>query len=364
MKIVHLTVARQLTHGQANQLRFEHDAAEKLDVAEWTTLAYHNGLVTEPYMRGIPLLFRTIFMRNLWGWLVALQLSRSHDVVLMRHMTFDPFGFIFAPLIRNRVSVHHAKEVEELRLIRKGWKGRAASWLEQRSGVFAVRRAMAVLGVTQEIAEYEQQTRAPEKRIGVYPNGVDVEKVALLADTRSKNKIQAAFICGTFSQWHGLDKLILAADEHGMQQGNTPLIIHLIGRLSNQQKLDIAATEARRAVFKAHGLMIEADYRPLLECCDIGIASMAMERQNLHEGSTLKVREMLATGLPVYSGHKDVALPEGEDFVKITTRPTVAEMIEFATHVKRISRNHVRERSRSRIDKGEAMAAVARFFLK
>jgi glycosyltransferase involved in cell wall biosynthesis len=364
MRIVHLTVARQLTHGQTKQLRFEYDAAEKLNLAEWTTLAYHNGPVTEAYVRRIPPLFRALFMRNLWGWLVALRLSRSHDILMMRHMTFDPFAFIFAPLIRNRVSVHHAKEVEELRLIRKGWKGRAASWLEKRSGGFAVRRTMAVMGVTLEIAEHEQERHAPGKRIGVYPNGVDVEKVALLTDRRFDNQLIFAFICGTFSRWHGLDKLIAAVDGHTMRQGDMPLTIHLIGRLSDQQKSYIAATEARQAVFKAHGPMTEADYRPLLECCDIGIASMAMERQDLQEGSTLKVREMLAMGLPVYSGHKDVALPESEDFVKITMHPTVPEMIEFATHAKRISRNHVRERSKRRIDKEEAMATVARLFSK
>lgn len=362
MRVVHLTVGRQLTHGQTKQLRFEHDAAQGLEGAEWTTLAYHNGPITEPYMRRIPAPFRALFMRKLWGWIVALRLSRTHDVVMMRHMTFDPFAFVFAPLIRNRVSVHHAKEVEELRLIRKGWKGWAASRLEQASGKFAVRRVKMILGVTREIAEYERDTRAPNKKVGVYPNGVDVAQVSVLADKRVPEEIHAAFICGTFSQWHGLDKLIDAVDEYSSSGEDTSFTIHLIGRLSKKQLEEVSANNARVRVFKFHGLLNTDEYRPILDACDIGVASLAMERQNLNEGSTLKVREMLAMGLPVYSGHKDVALPEGEDFVKITERPTVSEMIAFATHTKCISRSHVRERSKGRIDKGASMAAVARYF--
>lgn len=74
----------------------------------------------------------------------------------MRHMTFDPFALIFAPLIPNRVSIHHAKEIEELRLIRQGWKGRLASVVEKFCGKFSVCKAKMILGVTNEIAEYEE----------------------------------------------------------------------------------------------------------------------------------------------------------------------------------------------------------------
>lgn len=364
MRVVHLTVGRQLTHGQTKQLRFEHDAAQSLDGVQWTTLAYHNGPITEPYMRRIPAVFRALFMRKLWGWIVALRLSRTHDIVMMRHMTFDPFAFVFAPFFRNRVSVHHAKEVEELRLIRKGWKGRAAAWLEQKSGRFAVRRAKMVLGVTQEIAEYERETRAPCKKIGVYSNGVDISQVSMLADDRVSGEIHTAFICGTFSEWHGLDKLIDAVDANIFSGDDVPFVIHLIGSLSETQVQKLSENEIRRKVFRWHGLLNTDEYRLILGACDIGVASLAMERQNLNEGSTLKVREMLAMGLPVYSGHKDVALPEGEDFVKITERPTVSEMIAFATHAKCISRNHVRECSKGRIEKREAMETVARFLIK
>jgi glycosyltransferase involved in cell wall biosynthesis len=362
MRIVHISFVRKLTHGQTMQLRFEHDSAQSLEGMEWTTLAYHNGPISEPYMRPIPPVFRILFMRQLWGWIVALRLNRTHDLVMMRHMAFDPFAFVFAPLIRNRVSVHHAKDVEELRLIRVGWKGRAAAWLEQKSVKFAVRRAIMVLGVTQEIAEYVRNTYAPGKKIGVYSNGVDILQVPVIHDKRVPREIHTAFICGTFAEWHGLDKLIDAVDEHSYSGDDFPFVIHLIGRLSEKQIAQLSVSEIRRSVFKIYGVLTADEYISILEKCDFGMTSFALERAGVFEGSTLKVREMLAMGLPVYSGHEDVALPRDENFVKITEQPKVSEMIAFAKDTKSISRIHVREISTNRIEKRRLMWSTSQIF--
>jgi hypothetical protein len=324
----------------------------------WDTLAYHKDPVTKPFMRTIPYLFRGLFMRNLYGWIVALRLSKRYDVILMRHMTFDPFALVFAPLIRNRISLHHAKEVEELRLISKGWKGRAASALERLTGRVAARHALGLLGVTQEIAEYERDLHAPEKAIGVYPNGVNTDQIPLIDDHRSAGVVDAAFICGKFSAWHGLDKLIAAVDVHLRKPNESFLKIHLIGQLSDVQKREIAATETRREVFQAHGLMDSAEYRHILARCDIGIASLALERESLREGSTLKVREMLAMGLAVYSGHSDIAMPPEQPFVKIVESPNIAGFVEFGMLTKTLSREIIRERSIPNIGKISSMAST------
>jgi glycosyltransferase involved in cell wall biosynthesis len=364
MKVVHLTVVRQLTAGQTKQLQFEYAAAKKLEGAEWVTLAYHNGPLTEPYMRQIPFGFRSLFMRKLWGWIVALRLSRSYDFVMMRHATFDPFTFIFAPLIGNRVSVHHAKELEELRLIRQGWKGEAAALFEQISGRVAIRRAKMILGVTQEIAEYERDRCAPGKKIGVYSNGIDVAEVPILADKRKPGQLHIVFICGTFSKWHGLDKLIDAVDKHHFSADDPSLTIHLIGRLSQQQIEQVSVFENCRSVFKHYGLLDTNSYRPILEECDFGVASLALDREGLSEGSTLKVREMLAMGLPVYSGHKDIALDESQSFIRVTSHPVLSEILEFGKLCKKINRFEVRESTKELIDKKNSMSSVVNFLFE
>jgi len=361
MKIVHLTVTRQLTAGQAKQLAFEHAASRVLKEADWTTIAVHDGKITQPFMKSVPVLMRGQFRRKLYGWILALRLSRKYDVVMMRHMTFDPFAFIFASLIRNRVSVHHAKEIEELRLIRQGWKGWAASTLERFSGRFAVRRTKMILGVTQEIADYERDLHCPNKPVGSYPNGIDSNSIHLLDDNRRQGEIHAAFMCGTFSSWHGLDKLIDAVDVHEAGGDELPLTIHLVGRLSEEQVDHLKATARRRAVFTCHGPLDEAQYRPILAGCDVGIASLALERKNLTEASTLKVREMLAMGLPVYSGHDDVALPSGKRFVTIVKDIRASDLRNFAVATKNLSRLDIRKESLPHIEKIGSLRKAAQY---
>lgn len=362
MKIVHLSVVRQFTAGQKNQLSFEYSSSKKIDLEEWTTLALHSGPASEPYIQTIPRFYRGMFMRNLYGWLVALRLSRHNDIVLMRHMTFDPFAIFFAPFVRNRVTVHHAKEIEELQFIRKGWKGKAASILESFTGRISARNALAILGVTQEIAEYERDLHASSKAIGVYSNGVDLDKVSVLPDDRQNRDIEVAFICGKFSEWHGLDKLITAVDQHVIAADDPKLTIHLIGSLSKAQLEDIASTEMRRSIFRAHGTMSAASYRPILARCDAGIASLALERKNLYAASTLKVREMLAMGLPIFSGHHDVALPTYKNYVCVVETVILSDLWDFAKVAKQISRDDVRRESSALIEKTECMRRVIRQF--
>ena len=355
MKIVHLSVCRQFSRGQLNQLRYEYNAAKLLGDVEWTTLGYHVGASTDPFIKSIPFPFKFLFLRNLYGWLVALRLSKSYDRVLMRHMTFDPFAFIFAPLISNRVSVHHAKEIEELKIIKREWRGKFASFIECYCGKVAVRNTQTILGVTKEIAEYERELHCPSKNTGVYPNGIEVNAHKLLPDLRISNEVHAAFICGTFSSWHGLDRLIQAIEKKSTERDGFPVYIHLIGNLSKEQINEIGANQRLREIFLVYGVMSPDDYRLILEKCDYGIGSLAMDRQNLTEGSTLKVREMLALGLPVYSGHSDVALPSDAPWVKIVNQVNLSDLREFGLSVKNIQRTTVREQSRRMIEKLEIM---------
>ena len=52
-----------------------------------------HGEPVQSFERRIPALFRPMFLRNLYGWLVIKRLARSYDIVLLRHMPFDPFVF-------------------------------------------------------------------------------------------------------------------------------------------------------------------------------------------------------------------------------------------------------------------------------
>ncbi len=354
MKVAHVTVVRELTRGQLAQLSMEYESAKRLDTDEWFTLAYHDGEPLADYIRTTPRIFRSLFLRKLWAWIVVWRHSKRFDFVVIRHVSFDPMALFFSWFIKNYVSLHHAKDIEELRLIRRGWKGVAASQVERITGAVATMNAAAILGVTSEIAQYVCCVHGIEKPRGIYSNGINPDRIPVLEDRREEGLVQFAFVCGSFNEWHGLDKLIEAVDRSNDKDVRN-LQIHLIGKLSREQIEQIESDERRLSVFKRHGVLSSEQYRTILAKCHAGIGSLAMERQSLREGSTLKVREMLALGLPVYSGHFDVAFPEGAEFVRVVDGPSISDMLDFAERSQSCSRAQVREASLAGISKLAAM---------
>jgi len=53
----------------------------------------------------------------------------------------------------------------------------------------------------------------------------------------------------------------------------------------------------------------------LLEQCDVGISTLAIDRKGLTEGAPLKTREYLLMGLPVIIGYQDTDLSEKTPYV-------------------------------------------------
>lgn len=355
-KIIHITVCRELTEGQRKQLKYECLSSKKIKNSEWTTLAIHSGELKESFEKKIPFYFNFYPFRFFYAWILTLRLSYTYDIVLLRHITFDPFAFIFSSFIPNRISVHHAKEVEELLLIRKGKLGKILSALEKKTGKHAVKKTLGILGVTSEIAKYQQKTRSPEKLSYIYPNGIDIQQIKIATDERETTKVNAVFICGTFAPWHGLDKLIKSINESDLNEKE--LKIHLIGKISQNQIEEINNLNHKKNIFKIHGFLNIDQYQKIINKADLGIGSLAMERENLKEGATLKVRELLAMGIAVYSNHKDTAIPEEFPFFYKDDDLNINNLLDFGKKIKKTHREDIRIASEKYISKYNAMQNV------
>ena len=103
--------------------------------------------------------------------------------------------------------------MEELLLIKKGWKGKIASILESFCVKVNLMQTKKVLAVTKDIASY-QKKNSPLINSFVYPNGISTDMITPLKDKRKKDEINIVFVCGTFSSWHGLDLLLNSALEN------------------------------------------------------------------------------------------------------------------------------------------------------
>jgi len=357
MKIIHITTCKTLSAGQRKQLIYESEAAGNVSSFKWDVLAYHTGKVANEFERKVPKVLSFRFLRNIYFWFNVIRLSKKYDYVLHRHICFDPFSIIFSRFIKNRVSVHHSKEIEELKLIRSGFVGRAASMLEELSGKYSLNKNAGILGVTREIAEYECAERGLSIPFFYYPNGVSFQRVRPVGDEREDGFVNAVFMCGKFSKWHGLDILIDSLlDENGFSDIEG-WCLHLIGDMSAVDS-EIQKKINSSPFVKVHGYLPESAYEKIIETSDVGIGSCAMWRENLSEGATLKVRELLAMGVPVLSGHRDTSIPEDFAYYKWVDRIGPELLKGYGLALKGISREKVREESKVYVEKQKYMENV------
>lgn len=345
MSILNITCVRELTNGQRKQLTFEYNACKKLNI-DWNIVALHTEKIEDSRFEvQIPKSFRKIFLRNLYAWFYMLKHQKKYDVIINRHMTFDPFVLIFGWFVKNRFTLHHAKEVEELKLIRRGWKGKFASFVEKFTGFISLKQSKGAICVTKDISIY-QKNRASVQTL-LYPNGIDLSSIKVLEDKRIDDEINIAFMCGTFSPWHGLDLLLKSVLENKKFIQMNNIKIHLIGRVL-EKELDIINSSKLNIIL--YGLLPSEKYIKVLENCDIGLDSLALDRKNLVEAAALKVREYLAFGLPIYSAYKDTALPIDFNYYKVD-EIDINKIVEFAKDMKQVSRQEVRESSEEYISK-------------
>lgn len=345
MKILHLSCMRELTSGQRKQLTFEYNASQKLDI-DWDIVALHTGKIEDNRLEiQIPKFFSKIFLRNLYGWLYMLKHQKEYDVIINRHMTFDPFVLILGWFIKNRFTLHHAKETEALKVVKRNWQGRITSIVEKFTGYLSLKQSKGAICVTNDIASY--QKKRADVQIFLYPNGIDLSSIKVIEDKRIENEINIAFMCGTFSAWHGLDLLLKSVLENKKFIKKNNVKIHLIGRVL-EKELDFI--NANKLDVILYGLLSLEKYITVLESCDIGLDSLALYREGLTEGAALKVREYLAFGLPIYSVYKDTAIPLDFQYYKVGN-PDIKELVSYAKEMKQVSRDEIRESSEEFISK-------------
>lgn len=273
-----------------------------------------------------------------YAWLLK---QKDVDVILIRYSVHDVFQLLFLLLSKKPIFlVHHTLEEPELEM-NKSFIGKIRFFAEKIIGKLCIRASSGIIGVTNEIIEYEKsRVNGLEKKSYLFPNGININN--LINDSRysvSKEK-KILFIASEFSEWHGLDLLF------GDMKTNTQQFeLHLIGSLLPKDYA-YAISDSRVIL---HGIKDKNFIEQISSECHIALGSFALERKNMKEACTLKVREYLSFGLPVYSGHKDV-FPIEFKFYKVGL-PSIAEVLNYAEQCENTTKLEVANESAKYIDK-------------
>jgi glycosyltransferase involved in cell wall biosynthesis len=349
MKLLHAAVSTNAGIGIVNQMQWEQDAARRLsldwDVALYTSAAHladSSIVVSTPLIssgKNIFLqLFNLIKLRiGYYRWLRSRE--NDYDVLVLRHSVADIFQPLFI-LATNRpvFLVHHTLEVPEL-LVGKNMAGHIAAMLEKLTGYLSLKFCAGIIGVTQEILEYEKKrsgrSNIPEL---LYPNGILLGEAPSVDNRTSTPEI--LFVASLFSPWHGLDRLLSS-----LKNNRDHFVLHLVGNIFPSE-IEMINSDPRVVV---HGRLAPEGIDALSRQCWLGLSSFALDRKLMHEACTLKVREYLANGLPVYAGYADVFPGTFKYFRK--GRADLSQILKFANEFRFESRVTVITSSRNYICK-------------
>ena len=159
-----------------------------------------------------------------------------------------------------------------------------------------LRKAAGFVAVTNEIADRFASFERPSV---VIANGIVLADYSPLPPS-AHDGLRVVFMGAPGASWHGVDKIAeLARRAPGIQ-------FDLIGP---------AASVEYPSNVVAHGTLSRGEYTRILSNAHAAIGTLAMHRNGMNEGSTLKVREYLALGLPCVIGYSDTDFPEPVPFL-------------------------------------------------
>jgi glycosyltransferase involved in cell wall biosynthesis len=253
------------------------------------------------YLRAIKPFFEFISQRKSRALclLAVLEINKP-TVVYLRYPTAD--YYLWKLLKQNQqitwVFEHNTKELPELFLNKNKWHDSLFVWWSERLfGRLCLKKAAGIVGVTDEIVQYELNRLQNNKPSFVIGNGIDEHDV-VKKQIAKKQVYQGVFLIGSYNEWHGLDlvpKLI--------EQSNERVQITIVGDVPRNVKIGVGD---RNITYK--NKVHPNDLRAFLKTFDFGVGTLAIDRNNMKEAVSLKTREYVKNGLPVLLNYYDTDL--------------------------------------------------------
>ncbi|UNK38238.1 hypothetical protein MNR02_00560 [Shinella sp. H4-D48] len=337
-RVLHAAYQRYFSPGISAQMYQEQQAADELGIV------WHSRLFTSESHVSTDVVCRDLSSdgaakSDFYSWLT--RMSEDYDIVLLRHLPADYGEFCF--LKRSKIPVllmHHTLEVPEL-IGSLNVKSLAKAAIEAVVAPQCIRQAYGIVSVTEEIAQYQiQRSGFPMNKSIVYPNGIRMDGSIAHEDGRTGAVPRLIFVSSYFHPWQGLDRVIYSA-----RSFEEDFVVDVVG--------DVHDNDARAAFgdarFVFHGALDNKRVAAMLSKSWLALSSFALDRKNMKQACTLKVRQYLSHGVPVYATHLDV-FPRSFPYFKVGSC-NLSDMVDFAKNMRFVSREDVRKTSRPYIDK-------------
>ena len=186
-------------------------------------------------------------------------------------------------------------------------------------------------------------------------NGFDVFGIKMINRKRNLHSLNLLAVSLMFS-WHGYERLIVGLYNYYRQNVARRILISFVGTgvqegyyksLTEQYNLESYIT----FYGNQRGKLLEEIYAK----ADVGIGSLGFYKQHGNIGSTLKMGEYCAHGLPAVCGYHDTRFPENTPFIlQVPNDPSpldiqsivdfydsLAQDEEFSNKIRKYAENHL-----------------------
>lgn len=348
LKILHAAFMVQAPSGILNQMLYEQGSTSALGLPMDSKLLVSKEFESNEFLGVLetldtgessnPLVRWVKQRRSYVKWL--LEHSQSYDVMLLRWNVSDPF---YSEFIRKSkipvMTVHHTFEGNELLINAK--YGRVRSSIDSALFRRTSNSTIGIVGVTDEIVNYEKSRSNSSLPSHIYPNGILYGDNDTYGPDIGNNRIpRFIFVASHFSPWQGLDLLL-----DSVLGSQNEFELHVVGAIPSELRKIII--HDRRV--HLHGALGRKELSIVYAYCDIGLSAFALHRKGMMQACSLKVRDYLRYGLPVYSSHDDI-FPESFPYYR-NGKPCIENIIQYFDEMVGIKRRDIASTARPFIDK-------------
>ena len=268
------------------------------------------------------------------------NLLNKYPVVVVRYTLFDPIVYMMLKNKENIIWEHHTKELSELKETFN-----LKYFLEKYFRKLLLNKAIGYTGISQEIVDELKVYYDEDIKGKLITNSFNFDQIQLMEKVpviENKKHINIVFVASNFKPWHGLEDVL----EEFLKFKQDNMYLHIVGNV--QQSYLKSIDYDKKVIF--HGRLNSEELQKLYANSSLGIGSFGLYKIDMYEGSPLKVREYLASGLPVYAGCKDSGLDEDFPFLIYSKDFSMEKMITFLNNLNDIMKDEIQSLSRKYLD--------------
>ena len=241
----------------------------------------------------------------------------QYDLMVLRYSggDFSLFSRFFRHNAGMIVTEHHTMELPEAYTYETTLPQKALTLLMERFlGPRMIKKCAGLIGVTDEIKEYELGRTGTSMPACTITNGVSVQDIPFSGHAfYNGNMLSLLCVATAFQAWHGLERVLAGLLNYSSRRpflhlkivGEvSPKHLQLSSRLLHNKHVSVTF------LGRLHGQSLEEVFAN----AHIAFSSLALFRNGMRQACTLKTREYVARGLPFVIGHCDPDLEGADEF--------------------------------------------------